>query len=166
MIRESADMAAIKPFRYHIREMRQEDLEEVAALEAACFSMPWKYRDFEEVPANPDRFYLVAEADSIAADTPDRILGGCMLTHIAGEGDISNVAVHERYRRNGIAASLLSALIKLGEERYGITAFTLEVRSRNVPAVRLYERHGFVSCGVRPNFYEKPKDDALIMWRT
>ncbi len=125
-------MAAMKSFRYHIREMRREDLEEVTALEAACFSLPWKYRDFEEVLTNPDRCYLVAEADSVTADTPDRILGGCMLTHIAGEGDISNVAVYERYRNNGIAASVLSALLRLGEERYGITAYTLEVRSRNI----------------------------------
>lgn len=158
-------MAEMKSFRYHIREMRREDLEEVTALEAACFSLPWKYRDFEEVLTNPDRCYLVAEADSVTADTPDRILGGCMLTHIAGEGDISNVAVYERYRNNGIAASVLSALLKLGEERYGITAYTLEVRSRNIPARRLYEKNGFVSRGVRPGFYQKPEDDAVIMWR-
>ena len=87
-------MAAMKSFRYHIREMRREDLEEVTALEAACFSLPWKYRDFEEVLTNPDRCYLVAEADSVTADTPDRILGGCMLTHIAGEGDISLSLIH------------------------------------------------------------------------
>ncbi len=158
-------MAAMKSFRYHIREMLREDLEEVTALEAACFSLPWKYRDFEEVLTNPDRCYLVAEADSVTADTPDRILGGCMLTHIAGEGDISNVAVYERYRNNGIAASVLSALLRLGEERYGITAYTLEVRSRNIPARRLYEKNGFVSRGVRPGFYQKPEDDAVIMWR-
>lgn len=145
--------------------MRREDLQDVTALEAACFSMPWKYRDFEEVLANPDRFYLIAEVDNVMADTPDRILGGCMLTHIAGEGDISNVAVHEKYRGNGIAAALLSALLGLGEGRYGIMAFTLEVRSKNIPALRLYERQGFVAKGVRPNFYEKPKDDAVIMWR-
>ena len=121
---------------YHIREMQRDDLEEVTALESACFSMPWKYRDFEEVLANPDRCYLIAEADN-------GILGGCMLTHIAGEGDISNVAVHEKYRGSGIASALLSALIQLGETRYGIKAFTLEVRSRNTPARRLYEHHGF-----------------------
>ena len=68
---------------YHIREMQQEDLDEVTALEAACFSMPWRYRDFEEVLKNPDRVYLVAEADCVTPDMPDRILGGCMLTHIA-----------------------------------------------------------------------------------
>lgn len=150
---------------YHIREMQRKDLEEVTALEAACFSMPWKYKDFEEVLTNPDRFYLVAEADHVTEAMPDRILGGCMLTHIVGEGDISNVAVHERYRKNGIAASLMAELLKLGAERYGITAFTLEVRSKNIGARRLYEKYGFESKGIRPNFYEKPKDDAMIMWK-
>lgn len=158
-------MSVTASFKYHIREMRQEDLQDVTTLEAACFSVPWKYRDFEEVLVNPDRFYLIAEADNVTADTPDRVLGGCMLTHIAGEGDISNVAVHEKYRKNGIAAALLSALLELGGKRYGIMAFTLEVRSKNIPALRLYERQGFAAKGVRPNFYEKPKDDAIIMWR-
>lgn len=153
------------PVNYHIREMQQEDLEEVTALEAACFSMPWKYRDFEEVLTNPNRFYLVAETDRMTEDMPDRILGGCMLTHIVGEGDISNVAVYERYRNNGIASSLMAELLKLGTERYGITAFTLEVRSKNTPARRLYGKYGFESKGIRPNFYEKPKDNAVIMWK-
>ena len=156
-------MSVKMSLKYHIREMQQEDLGEVTALEAACFSMPWKYRDFEEVLTNPDRCYLLAEADEVTADIPDRILGGCMLTHIAGEGDISNVAVHERYRKNGIASMVLSEILKLGAERYGIIAYTLEVRSQNIPARRLYENYGFAFMGVRPNFYEKPKDDAIIM---
>lgn len=151
------------PLNYHIREMRQEDLTEVTALEASCFSMPWKYKDFEETLTNPDRVYLVAEADNPETDTSDRILGGCMLTNAAGEGDITNVAVREAYRKNKIAAALLTALLQLGAERYGMTAFTLEVRSGNMAARRLYESQGFVPLGIRPNFYEKPKDDAVIM---
>lgn len=44
-----------------------------------------------------------------------------------------------------------------------MTAFTLEVRSGNMAARRLYESQGFVPLGIRPDFYEKPKDDAVIM---
>lgn len=157
------ERAAHTADKYHIREMQQSDLEEVTALEASCFSMPWKYHDFEETLTNPDRVYLVAEA--AAADAKERILGGCMLTNIAGEGDITNVAVREQYRGRKIATALMEALLKLGRERYGITAFTLEVRSQNTPARNLYEKLGFVSKGVRPGFYEKPKDDAVILWK-
>lgn len=144
---------------YCIREMQRNDLEKVTALEAACFSMPWKYRDFEEALTNPHRVYLVAE-------TPHQeIIGGCMLTEIAGEGDISNVAVDVRFRGQKIATALLEKLLAYGSVRYGIDAFTLEVRSQNATAIRLYENAGFRPEGVRPNFYEKPKDDAIIMWK-
>lgn len=148
---------------YHIREMQRADLEEVTMLEASCFSRPWKYRDFEETLSNPDRFYLVAETDKSMSNLPVMILGGCMLTHIAGEGDITNVAVCEKYRNQHIATALLTYLIQLGEQKYGIRTYTLEVRSANTAARKLYEKLGFVSLGIRPNFYDYPKDDAVIM---
>lgn len=144
---------------YYIREMQRGDLQKVTALEAACFSMPWKYNDFEEALINPHRIYLVAETEE------KQIIGGCMLTEIAGEGDISNVAVYERFRGQQIATVLLQKLLEYGKDKYNIDAFTLEVRSKNIPAIRLYENAGFQSEGIRPNFYDKPKDDALIMWK-
>ena len=88
-----------------------------------------------------------------------------MLTDIAGEGDISNVAVDVRFRGQKIATVLLQKLLEYGRTKYGIHAFTLEVRSQNIPAIRLYENAGFQSEGIRPNFYDKPKDDAIIMWK-
>lgn len=145
---------------YHIRKMQESDLEQVASLEAACFSMPWKYKDFEDALTNPDRVYMAAETDD------KQIIGGCMLTNLAGEGSISNMAVYESFRGKGIAAALLEKIIEYGKDEYKINAFTLEVRSRNVPAIKLYERAGFKSEGIRPDFYDKPKDDAIIMWKT
>lgn len=57
--------------QYHIREMQAEDLDEVTALEADCFSMPWKYRDFEEILTNQNRIYIVAALD-VPNDKIDR----------------------------------------------------------------------------------------------
>jgi ribosomal-protein-alanine N-acetyltransferase len=139
--------------------MERKDLEAVALLEASCFSMPWKYKDFEEIFTNPDRFYFVAVTSG-----DEKVVGGIMLTNISGEGDISNVAVFEQYRNNHIAAALLSQIMDFGRKYCGITAFTLEVRSKNTAAIRLYENAGFVSAGIRPNFYDLPKDDAIIYW--
>jgi len=58
-------------------------------------------------------------------------------------------------------------MTRLIEEGYamGIAEFTLEVRVSNAPAISVYEKCGFVSEGVRPKFYEKPVEDALIMWK-
>ena len=141
----------------NVREMQPQDVDAVTSLEESCFSMPWKRHDFEEILTNPDRVYLVEEYN-------DMIVGGCMLTMIAGEGDISNVAVKEKYRGKHIATTLIQELLRFGEEK-GIHDFTLEVREQNKTAIRLYEHAGFVLEGIRPGFYDKPKDNAVIMWR-
>ena len=59
---------------------------------------------------------------------------------------------------------MLSELICRGEA-FGITEFTLEVRVSNASAIHVYEKLGFRSEGIRPGFYEKPVEDAMIMWR-
>ena len=71
-------------------------------------------------------FYFVAVEDN-------EVMGGCMLTDIVGEGDVSNVAVHEKYRRRGVAHALLEYMLQFGRKR-GIRDFTLEVRQQNVAA--------------------------------
>jgi len=141
----------------NIRKFTAEDVEQVTALEQSCFSMPWKSEDFLRLAGDPDSLYLVAEDDG-------KIVGICGVTNIVGEGNINNVAVNEAYRGQGIATKLMTRLIEEGYAM-GIAEFTLEVRVSNAPAISVYEKCGFVSEGVRPRFYEKPVEDALIMWK-
>lgn len=143
-----------------IREMTVADAAEAARLEQECFSMPWSQKIYESTLANPDTFYLVAEEDT---GDGKLFVGMCGFQNILGEADISNVAVREGFRRQGIAEKLMRLLLEEGR-RQGIEAFTLEVRSSNEAAIRLYEKFGFVTEGVRKRFYEKPVEDALIMW--
>ena len=86
------------------------------------------------------------------------------MTSSFGEGEIDKVMVDPAFQRQGVADALMDALLRLGES-IETSEFTLEVRVSNEPAIRLYEKHGFQSEGVRPRFYEKPVEDALIMWR-
>lgn len=144
--------------KWNIREMQIQDIEQVTALEESCFSIPWKKQDFIDILSNDNRIYVVAEKDEV-------ILGGCMLTDIVGEGDISNVAVLKNMRGQGIATALLDEILQIGTQQRGIKEYTLEVRKSNAAAIALYENAGFVSEGIRPNFYEKPKEDAIIMWK-
>ena len=143
-----------------IREMTVEDAAAAVALEKECFSMPWSQKIYETTLANKDTLYLLAEED-----TPDGkvLVGMCGLQNILGEADISNVAVKKEFRRQGIAEKLLGQLLEEGRKS-GIYAFTLEVRSSNEAAIKLYEKFGFVTEGIRKRFYEKPVEDALIMW--
>lgn len=140
-----------------IRKMQEQDLEQVSRLEAENFSMPWSVDSFREMVSHPDALYLVAV---------DRgnVCGTCGVRNISGEGEITNVVIREEYRGSGLAQKMLLDLLGQGE-KMGITAYTLEVRKSNTVAIHVYEKLGFVSEGIRPHFYEKPDEDAVIMWR-
>lgn len=139
-----------------IHELRKDDIEAVSAIEAKSFSMPWSAKDFEQLIEDEKSLYLVAELDG-------QIVGCCGVTNVSGEGNINNVVVEEAYRGKGIAYFMMQELLRLGRE-FGIQEFTLEVRVSNAPAIHLYEKLGFVSEGIRPRFYERPVEDAMIMW--
>ena len=78
------------------------------------------------------------------------------------EVQIANVATKEEFRRCGVGSALMDALTKMSKKA-DAEVITLEVRSKNVPAISLYEKYGFVTVGVRKNFYKKPDDDAVLM---
>jgi len=140
-----------------IRELRNEDIEELARIESEAFSMPWSKADFVALLSHAYCLYLVALVDG-------RVAGCCGYTDSLGEATIDNVVVAGEYRNQGIAQAMLQELIVRGESA-GVEAFTLEVRVSNAVAIHLYEKIGFKSEGIRPDFYEKPRENAMIMWR-
>ncbi len=139
-----------------IRNMLEIDLPAVHEMECCIFSKPWSMTDFRESMKEEQNLYLVVEENH-------EIAAYCGLWGVAGEGQINNVAVNETLRGRGIAYAMLKELIERGKEK-GLTAFTLEVRVSNLPAITLYHKLGFEDAGVRKNFYEAPAEDALIMW--
>ncbi len=139
-----------------IRRMNRDDITQVCAIENSTFSHPWSEESFLDAVNAEKDIYLVAEEEG-------SICGYCGLWGIAGEGQITNVAVSEQYRNKGYAGQLLCCLLQLGKEA-GLYDFTLEVRVSNAPAIHLYHKLGFKDAGIRKDFYEKPKEDAIIMW--
>lgn len=129
----------------------------MSKIEAETFSIPWSQQSFLETIERSDTIYLVAEQNG-------EILGYCGLWQSFEEGEIPNVAVSAKARNQGIGRKLLEELFRYGKES-GIEAFTLEVRESNRPALHLYESLGFESVGVRKDFYDKPKENAVIMWK-
>lgn len=141
-----------------IRELRYEDVDAVCSLEEEAFSMPWHKQSFIEMIENKDALYLVAIEDN-------QVVGCCGLRSIVGEGDISNIVVKKECQGRGIAQLILKELMETGNKRFQIESFTLEVRLSNQNAIHIYEKLGFNSEGIRKNFYEKPTEDAMIMWK-
>ena len=143
-----------------IRRLKKEDAGILAGIEKEIFGRnAWTENDFKETTAIEYAYYLVAEDEENG-----HIVGACGYRDMCGEADITNVCIIPEMRRKGIAERMLKSLISYGIEQ-GVKDFTLEVRSKNTAAIHLYEKLGFVSEGVRPGFYEDPKDDALIMWK-
>lgn len=139
-----------------IRNMTESDLEQVCKIEQETFSEPWSYDDFNDAIKNENNRYLVAERSG-------EIAGYCGYFGVAGEGYIYNVAVKKEYRRQHIGVAMLKELIQQGMN-HDIERFTLEVRISNTSAVSLYQSLGFESAGIRKDFYNKPREDAVIMW--
>lgn len=137
--------------------MTPEDAPGAAAVESICFSDGWSLKVYEETLRLPFAYYYAAELDG-------QIIGTIGLQILGGDGEISNVAVLPQYRKQGIASDLLAAALQYGQQ-IGTRDFTLEVRAGNTAAIALYERYGFVTEGVRRDFYTNPHEDALIMWK-
>lgn len=140
-----------------VRPMRREDVPAVSRIEAEAFSMPWSFEDFLDILERKDSLYVTAVCEG-------EVIGCCGVTNACGDGDINNVAVTEEKRGMGVGKQMLATLMEWGNE-IGIENYTLEVRVSNEPAIRLYESLGFQSEGIRPGFYEKPREDAMIMWK-
>ena len=139
-----------------INRMQPDDVLEVAALERQIFSLPWSEKGFLDSLNSPDTLYLTVRKDR-------KLIGYCGFLQSLDEADITNVAVSEEARGRGVGYQMLKTLMDEGRQR-GVKRYTLEVRISNASALRLYEKLGFSSVGVRKNFYELPKEDAVIMW--
>ena len=127
----------------------------IAAIERDCFGgEAWPA---ELIARLLPRFTVAAE--------DGRVLGYLALSSVLDEGCVDNVAVAPAYRRRGVADALLDATEKRAADM-GLATLTLEVRAGNEPAICLYEKHGFITVGRRKNYYERPREDAILMTRT
>ena len=135
--------------------MTSEHVAQVAALEKACFSMPWSENSITAELSNPLSLWVVAVDGNMVA-------GYVGSQAVMGEADMMNLAVLPSYRRQGVGRCLVSELVAKLTARE-VYSLTLEVRASNEAAVKLYDSLGFVQVGRRPNYYVAPKEDALIL---
>ena len=140
-----------------IRLLEASDIDEIIQLEKLCFPEdPWSRLSFETELDNPLSVFFVAVDEESGKMMG---YGGMWLMHDIA--DITNIAIHPEYRREGIGKNILNLLIKIAKEKE-MTAITLEVRESNIPAQKLYESAGFVRCGIRKRYYQG-REDAIIM---
>ena len=133
-------------------------IDQMAQIEIECFSVPWSREALLEELDNPYAHYVVC------CDKAGNVVGYIGSRIVLDEADITNVAVRPQYRRQGIAARLVSMMLEQMAEK-GVVSVLLEVRESNLPAQNCYAQAGFTVVGRRKNYYELPKEDALLMGR-
>ncbi len=146
------------PAPLSLSEMRRRDLGQVIRIEQQWSSRPWSRQVFEtevDLIATGTRCYLVARRGR-------QVVGYGGLWINGGEAHVTNIAVDEQHRRQGIATIVLAELARRAIA-HNCQAWTLEVRVSSVGAQALYRRFGFVPAGIRVGYYEN-HEDALIMW--
>ncbi len=133
------------------------DIDAIEEIEQQAYPTPWSRSMFASELAKPTSICLGA------FEGPD-IVGYVINSRYVDAWHVMNVAVHPDHQRRGIATALFERLFELtrGDERRG---YTLEVRVSNEDAIRLYEKLGFESRGIRRGYYTDNREDALIMWR-
>lgn len=143
---------------YEIVPMDRGHIPQIAALERECFSTPWSEALLEDALFDDRASFIVAEDGE-----EGNILGYAGLHAVLDEGYIDNIAVIPDARRHGVASALLDVFCRFGAAN--LAFLTLEVRSSNAAAIGLYEKFGFQRVGLRPGYYQHPREDAVIMTR-
>lgn len=128
---------------------------EIAQIESLCIENPWSLKAFEEQLNLQHVFYL-------AAFHQDKMVGFLGAQIALDSADITNVAVLKEYRKQMIGTQLVYRM-KKELVNMGVIEIYLEVRSSNIAARTLYQKAGFIEIGIRKNYYNHPKEDALIM---
>ena len=140
----------------NFRLLTEADLPVIVDIEATAFYDAWNESMLRNELSNGLTTYLVMESEG-------KVIGYAGFWLVAGEAQVTRVAVLEELRGLGLGTRLTAALVNKAWE-LGAEAVTLEVRESNVAAQRAYLTCGFASEGIRPNYYEDNHENAVIMW--
>ena len=140
-----------------IRPLAYADLPQVIAIERRAFPTPWSLAMFVLELSKPSGICLAALEGGV-------MVGYLVCSRYDTVWHLMNVAVEPPRQRQGIASALLERLFEQADRPR--EQYTLEVRTSNEAAIRLYERFGFRAAGRRRGYYHDNREDALIMWRT
>lgn len=140
------------------RNLTEQDVENVAALEGKVFADAWTSQGVQETMNQRQAFIVVAESN-------DKLVGYCIVYYVMDEGEIARIAVDETVRRQGVGRGLLDYVCECCKEKH-VERLLLDVRESNESARAFYGNYGFGVDGIRKNFYEQPKENAVLMSKT
>lgn len=138
-----------------IRRISESDIETVASLEAEIFPDPWSAKSIKETYDQKHALILGAYQD-------ENLIGYVIFYYILDEGEIARIAVSPSHRRQGVADEIFAGLLSFCTKN-SVERILLDVRVSNEAAIAFYKKSGFAEDGIRKNFYDNPKEHALLM---
>lgn len=138
-----------------IKKAEDTELPEIATLEKEIFSDAWSLKSLKET-------WQQKNAEIFAAKDQEKLIGYVIFYHVLDEGEIARIATAPALRRQGAATQMFRGLVSFCLE-HQIEKIMLEVRDGNESARRFYQKCGFTEDGIRKNYYENPKEDAVLM---
>lgn len=132
-------------------------IDDIVNISILSFPIAWTKEAFQNELSNKFARYVIAAKDNV-------IIGYGGMWVILDEAHVTNIAVHPEYRGIGAGALIVEALLDVCRYEKA-TSITLEVRKSNETAQNLYMKYGFIEEGVRKNYYEDNREDAIIMWK-
>ena len=137
-----------------VKKAEQCHVPQIAEIEKKSIPQPWSEAAFSEDLEDE-------KAVTLAAFCGDVLCGFITGVYLLDTADIYSVAVSADYRGNGVGKRLLEEFFSALPDE--VQAVNLEVRESNIPALKLYEKTGFQSVGLRKNFYQDPRENAVLM---
>ena len=128
---------------------------QILEIEQYSITPPWSHGGLLSEIYNEDSFFSLAVHMG-------KVLGFVMLRRILDEAELLQIAVGKSVRRQGIADMLMNAALLWAKEN-GVKTVFLEVRKTGDAAISLYRKYGFSPVRIRKNYYDQPKEDAVVM---
>lgn len=132
-------------------------IDSILSIEKLSFTDPWSRDSMEKELNNNFARYVVVKLE-------DKVIGYGGMWIILDEGHITNIAVAPEYRCIGAGKLILKSLVNICKTEK-VISLTLEVRVSNTIAQSLYSKFGFITEGIRKNYYADNNENALIMWK-
>jgi [ribosomal protein S18]-alanine N-acetyltransferase len=140
-----------------IEPMREADVPSVQEIEKEIFSTPWpRNAYYRELASRNTAHYIVLRRDS-------EIIGYGGMWRVYEEAHVTTIGVRRDQQHGGYGRILFAALVQAAYD-LGARWITLEVRTSNENAQRMYEDFGFKVIGRRPGYYTDNGEDAIVMW--
>ena len=152
--------------------MREADIATVQEIEREIFSTPWpRNAYYRELASRSSAHYLVLRQEGAVekpagvqgADFDPTIVGYGGMWRMYDEAHVTTIGVRHDLQHRGFGRVLFAGLVQAAYDM-GAKWVTLEVRTSNENAMKMYEAFGFKVIGRRKGYYTDNGEDAIVMW--